>query len=128
MNRNIITLAPTTKRYFTTDQFTGRYPNEFVSSDRKKYVHVLAVYIYQNGEDDEFTRPNYIQFHANFVQDSDYLNGYVCTGNQPLYQRKKYEQFNSERDYKFWLTNYEGEAIDPVTNNIHIVVELMLEY
>ena len=128
MNRNINTLAPVSKRYFTTQAFSGQYPPEFVSSDRKKYVHVLAVYIYQNGDDDEFTRPNYIQFHASFVQDSEYLDSYVCMGNQPLYQRKKYEQFNSDRTYRFWLTDYEGNAIDPVEHDIHIIVELMLEY
>lgn len=122
---------PVQKRYFTTDKCVNEYPYEFTASRNKRFVHVIACHLFVDDpavEDtiERFSVPQFVRLHADFIQDSCYLDSYVCMCNQVLPKRKKYEQFNNERGFKLWFRNYDGSQLD--MTNMHFVLELLLEY
>ena len=125
------TTQPVQKRYFTTNELVNDYPIEFVASRNRKFVHVIACHLFVDDPivDDtieKFSVPQFVRLHSDFIQDSPYLDYYVCMCNQILPKRKKYEQFNSERKFKVWFRNYDGNELDMST--VHFVLELLLEY
>ena len=130
-SRNINSLEQCQKRYYT---FVGYgvshmdYPDVFVRSRRIKYVHVMNVYVYIKDGDD-LLKVNGYSFHASFVQDDiDNLDHYVCLVNEPLYQRRKYEQFNSVKGFDFWIKDVATGAKMTLNSNVKIILELMLEF
>jgi hypothetical protein len=56
----------------------------------------------------KFSNFDYVQVHADFIQDHSHLDGYVCFCNEVLPKRKKYEQFNRARSFNIWFTNFDG--------------------
>ena len=122
------------KRYYTLELSTTAnpilYPDAFVRSRRIKYVHVIAAHLFVPGEDaNTFERPTCYELHASFVQDElDIMNQFVCMFNQPLYKRKKYEQFNSVRDFKVWVRDTMDGNTVTLGTGAKIMLELMLEY
>ena len=134
MSRDINCVDPCQKRYFTIELTSTSsaiaYPDAFVRSRRIKYIHVIAAHLFVPGEDDgTFLRPTCYALHASFVQDDiDYMNHYVCMFNQSLYQRKKYEQFNSVKDFTIWITDSMNGADVSLSTGAKIVLELMLEF
>ena len=125
---------PYQKRYFTVSVSSTdtpiNYPDDFVRSRRIKYVHVIAAHLLVPGEEDNtFLRPTCYSFHATFVQDDiDVMNHFVCMFNQPLYQPKQFEQFNSVKDFKIWICDSMDGTIKPLSGGALIVLELMLEF
>ena len=120
------------KRYMTLRTTTNTkfdYPPEFVASGRRKFVYVIAAHMFlTDTSDNSFTKPTFVSLHADFVQDDDYENGFVCMFNAPLYKRKKYEQFNNVKSFKIWCEDYQGNALDLTQASVNITLELMLEY
>ena len=104
-----------------------KYPDHFISSGRRKFVHVIAAHLYVTDEDDNFSKPSLCSLHASFVQDDDYENGYVCMTNEPLYKRKKYEQFNNVKEFKIWFQDYLGNPMS-LDSSTTLILELMLEF
>ena len=122
------------KRYYTTRSEHNLYPPEFVSSRRKKYVHVLSANLVVVDDDGNehldaivYELPKKMELHASFVQTDDYLDHYVCICNEKLPKRKKFEQANSVKSFDLWITDFRGQKIN-LTPNHHLLVELMLEY
>ena len=120
------------KRYMTIRTTTNTkfdYPEGFVTSGRRKFVHVIAAYLFvTDSTDGSFERPVLASLHADFVQDDDYEDGYVCMLNAPLYTRKKYEQFNNVKSFNIWFEDYQGNKLDLTQGNVNVTLELMLEY
>jgi hypothetical protein len=127
--------TPPTKRYFITNTLHSLYPPEFVESQNPKYVHVLGCKLFGTvGTVVENVKTvqsfDFVELHANFIQDKPYLIGFVCFCNEPLMKRKKFQQFGKVRDFKVWFQNYNGTPFD-MTNqskDAYFVLELMLEY
>ena len=118
------------KRYYTIRtkaQTIFQYPEHFIRSGRRKFVHVIAAHLFVTDEDNNYSKPTMCSLHASFVQDDDYENGFVCMINTPLYKRKKYEQFNNERSFRIWLEDYDGNPMT-LTEDTTLILELMLEY
>ena len=118
--------APLTKRYYITDTLTNEYPEAFITSPRRRFVHVNKITLIQTLEDDSLYYPKNIELHADFVQDSDYMDHFICFTNQ-IGEHRKYEQFNSPKFFHMWLTDHNGTKIE-LTDDYKLVVELMLEY
>ncbi len=74
-----------------------------------------------------FSILQYCQLHADFVQDDECLEQYVCMANVPLYHKRKYKQYNNPRYFNVWFTDYKGTKIE-LDSSYHFVVELLLEY
>ena len=117
----------TTKRYFITCDFHNYYPEAFVVSERHKYVHVVKITLIKTLEDGTLYYPKNIILHADFVQDADCLDHFICFCNQ-INEHRKYEQFNAPKDFKMWLTDHEGNEIKENDSSYTLIVELMLEY
>lgn len=133
MDTSAYYLPPVTKRYFTTNTEYNILPVEFTGSPNTRYIHVLACHLFyddpdiQEGVIKQFSVPQYYSLHADFVQDAPHMDGYVCMANQPLYQRKKYQQIHRKNSFTIWFKNHTGELIT-LDANYHFVLELMLEY
>lgn len=126
-------LPPTHKRYYTTNQIINELPTEFVASPNTRFIHILACHLFYDdpgiNEDiiKQFSIPQYYSLHASFVQDAPYMDGYVCMANQPLYQRKKFQQIHRSPSFKIWFKDYAGNAVE-LNEHFHFVIELMLEF
>jgi hypothetical protein len=132
---SLVPRTPITKRYFITNTLHTLYPPEFVESQNPKYVHVLGCKLY--GTVGNVTNSiktvqsfDFVELHANFIQDKPYLNGFVCFCNDALMKRKKYQQMGKVRDFKIWFQNYDGTPFDweNKQKDAYFVLELMLEY
>ena len=86
----------------------------------------MKITLIQTLEDGSLYYPKNIELHADFVQDCDYLDHFVCFTNQ-INEHRKYEQFNSPKGFTMWLTDHEGAKIK-LTDDYKLIVELMLEY
>jgi hypothetical protein len=134
--------TPKTKRYFITNKQYNLYPDAFVQSQNPKYVYVLGCKLFGTvgsrvegtGDDKKTIKTvqnfDYVELHANFIQDFSHLNGYVCFCNETLPKRKKYQLLNSGRDFRVWFQNYDGTPFDlnKDERQAYFVLELMLEY
>ncbi len=81
----------------------------------------------QPASEPTFSILQYCQLHADFVQDDECLEQYVCMANLPLYHKRKYKQYNNPRYFNVWFTDYKGTKIE-LDSSYHFVVELLLEY
>lgn len=130
---NPYALPPVYKRYYVTNTEKNELPVEFTASPNTRYIHVLACYLFyddptiEDGIIKQFSVPQYYSLHSDFVQDAAFMDGYVCMANQPLYQRKKYQQIHRKNSFKLWFKDHTGERV-VLDDNYHFVVELMLEY
>ena len=116
----------TTKRYFITNELHNWYPEGFVVSERHKYVHIVKITLIQKLTDGSLYYPKNVILHADFVQDADCLDHFICFCNQ-INEHRKYEQFNAPKDFTMWLTDHTGAKIE-LTDDYTLIVELMLEY
>ena len=114
------------KRYFITNELHNYYPEGFVVSGRHKYVHVVKITLIQKLDDGSLYYPKNIVLHADFVQDADCLDHFICFCNQ-INEHRKYEQFNAPKDFLMWLTDQDGNNIN-LSDDYTLIVELMLEY
>ena len=122
---------PIRKRYFVTDTLITEYPPEFTASKNTKYVHVLSINVYLKNDSSDPTillywKPNYMTVHCDIVQDSAYLDSYICIANEPLYNRKNYEQFRDAKTMKIWFKDFTGMSID--MTNVCFIAIFMLEF
>ena len=117
-------IPPMTKRYYVTNDFENVYPEAFINSPRRRYVHVYGATV-MNTINDSYYMPKNIQVHADFVQADDYLDHFVCFANIENIHRK-YEQFKPKNKFRVWLTDQDGNAIDPT--NYKLTLELLLEF
>ena len=115
-----------TKRYFITGQLYNYYPDPFICSERPKWVHLVKATLIQKLTDGSLYYPKNVILHADFVQDADLLDHFVCFCNQ-INERRKYEQFSAPKDFLMWLTDQEGNELE-LGDNDTLIVELLLEY
>ena len=123
-------LQTITKRYHTTRgsvEGSVLYPSDFVESRNLKFITVIAVDLWLEDEDGDYIRPNFVTFHSDFVQLEPHLDHFVCVCNQQLEQRKKYEQVRATQGFNWWLCDYKGQRME-LNEDVHLIVELMLEY
>ena len=119
-------IPPLTKRYYVTNDYENNlYPQAFVSSPRKKYVHVVGATVMYSVSNGSYYMPKNICIHADFVQADDYLDHFVCFANVENIHRK-YEQFQSKNKFRVWLTDHEGNILD--SSNYILTLELLLEF
>ncbi len=127
----IITFQPVQYLLFSTDKFITFLPEAFVYSNNERNISVIAAHAFYVMTDDygnpTYTKPEYWQLHASFVQEGDFMNHYVCLFNHPLFHKQKYKQANRVLSFKIWVTDYNGNIIEP-NENLHIIVELLLQY
>ena len=117
-------IPPLTKRYYITNDYENPYPEAFINSPRKRYVHVVGATVVYN-VNDSYYLPKNIVLHADFVQADDYLDHFVCLANIENIHRK-YEQFKPKNKFKVWLTDHENNPID--VTDYKLTLELLLEY
>ncbi len=121
------------KRYqlFSTDKFVTKLPEPFVYSTNERNISVIAAHAFYVMKDSNgvrtYTKPEYWQLHASFVQEGDSMDQYVCMFNEPLFHKRKYRQVNRALEFRICITDYEGNVIEP-DENLHIVLELLLQY
>ena len=124
------------KRYFITTEPVNLYPERFITSPRHRYVHVLKITLIETLEDGSLYMPKNYILHADFVQDCDYVDHFVCFTNC-ISETRKYEQFNSPKYFTLWLTDHLGNRVnlsEKITvdgsdvERFKLYVELMLEY
>ena len=61
-------IPPLTKRYYVTNDYENNlYPQAFVSSPRKKYVHVVGATVMYSVSNGSYYMPKNICIHADFV-------------------------------------------------------------
>ncbi len=124
-------IQPIHNLLFSTDKFITNLPEPFVYSNNERNISVIAAHAFyvmtDNHGNKSYTKPEYWQLHSTFVQEGEAMNHYVCLFNQPLYHKRKYKQANRALTFKIWITDYEGNKIEP-NENLHIVVELLLQY
>ena len=127
----MITANPVVKRYFITDQLVNNFPTAFVNSPNTRYVHVVNCHLYIDEPeiDDEYEgiiTPRYISLHADFIHDDRYLDSFVMFVNEPIYKRKKYQQFAQQNRFTIKFKDKDGKELD--MSKVKFVLELLLEY
>ena len=123
-------LKPITKRYYTIDgsvEGNALYPSDFIESKNLKFITVIAVDLWLEDQDGDYIRPTFVTFHSDFVQLEPHLNHFVCVCNQQLEQRKRFEQVRATQGFNWWLCDYKGQRME-LNEDVHLIVELMLEY
>lgn len=87
-------ITPIQFQLFSTNTFTTLLPEAFVYSNNDKYISVIAAHAFYEIIDEHgnksYTKPEYWQLHASFVQEGDCMDQYVCLFNQPLFHKRKY--------------------------------------
>ena len=107
------------KTYFYTNTAETKLPDEFLTSKKPKYIHVLhcrCVY----GD----CLVGDVELHASFIQRNDYFDSFVCYTNTILTKYKKYQVTNPRPTFKVWFTDMEGKKVDVQ----RFKLEMMLEY
>ena len=137
-----------TKRYLNINRFVTELPRPFVNSPNKKYIEVVDVNIFIDDllisdEIEAFHHPNFISFHADFVQEYRELDQHIQMANTVLTKRKKYQMLTTMDKIEIWFTDINGQKLnknnlvlekdgfyhqtDP-DRRIKFVVELLLIY
>lgn len=124
-------IQPIHYQLFSTDKFITQLTEQFVYSNNERHISVIAAHSFyvqiDNHGNKSYMKSEYWQLHASFVKEGDSMNDYVCLFNQPLYHKRKYRQVNRSETISISITDYDGNAIQP-NENLHIIVELLLQY
>jgi len=112
-------MVMTHKTYYCVSTSNSRFPMDFNTSMRPKFIHVMHCRTisrdYLTGD---------IQLHASFIQRDGHMDDFVCFTNTVLTKYKKYAFTGNRPDFRLWLTNMQGEVVIVAG----FILELMLEY
>ena len=99
---------------------TVKFPEEFVRSQRRKFVKLLSfkmILKYEDGTTDSGSlnpvahninvTPDYYGLHADFDQDFEKLNltNYICNSNEILNQPLTYEQYTTKPTFRLQIVD-----------------------
>lgn len=114
-----------------------KYPPEFVESNRRKAVHVVAVNVVVQTDDDaygnpfnqtQYLLPQHIAVHASFNQEYDNSNQFICMTNEQLIVPKIYRQYTTQLAFKLWFQDIMTDEIIGIPGNVKVVMQLILEF